>query len=93
MIADERRRKVSEIVGRRGFVSLAELATLLGASESTIRRDLEALDQAGSIRRTHGGAMAASDSVAVPAFEDRSRVSSTEKKAIGFAAEIGRAHV
>jgi DeoR/GlpR family transcriptional regulator of sugar metabolism len=44
------------------------------------------LDGVGAIRRTHGGAMIASESVSVPAFEDRSRVSAREKRAIGSAA-------
>ncbi|MBI3466039.1 MAG: DeoR/GlpR transcriptional regulator [Planctomycetes bacterium] len=86
MMAEERRKKVAELVSRRGFVSLTELAAELNASESTVRRDLEALDQSGTIRRTHGGAMAASDAAPVPAFEDRSRVSAAEKRSIGAVA-------
>lgn len=85
MAADERRKRIAENVARRGFASLAELAAELEASESTIRRDLEALDQAGSIRRTHGGAMAPSDAISIPAFEDRSRVCPSEKRSIGAA--------
>jgi DeoR/GlpR family transcriptional regulator of sugar metabolism len=86
LIGQERRKKLIDLVGRRGFVSLGELSEQLKASESTIRRDLEALDRSGAIRRTHGGAMAATDSVSVPAFEDRSRVSLSEKRAIARAA-------
>ena len=83
MMAEERRKKLVQLLSKRGFVSLAELVTEFNASESTIRRDLEALDQSGTIRRTHGGAMAASDTVSVPAFEDRSRVSAAEKRLVG----------
>ncbi len=86
MLADERRKKLAALVSRRGFISLAELATEFAASESTIRRDLEALDHSGLIRRTHGGAMAATDAVSVPAFEDRSRVCTSEKRSIGAVA-------
>lgn len=86
MIADQRRRRLVELVGRRGFASLAELAEQVGASESTVRRDLEALDQAGVLRRTHGGAMMASDVVSIPAFEDRGRVAAAEKRKIGITA-------
>lgn len=85
MIVDERRKKLCDLVGRRGFVSLPDLVAELGASESTVRRDLESLDQAGLIRRTHGGAMAASDTISVPAFEDRGRVCTVEKRRIGAA--------
>jgi DeoR/GlpR family transcriptional regulator of sugar metabolism len=86
MIADERRRKLIELIGRRGFASLSELATELQASESTIRRDLESLDRAGVLRRTHGGALSATDAVSVPAMEDRSRLAASEKRSIAAAA-------
>jgi len=86
MIADERRKRICEIVTRQGFMSLAALAVELGVSESTVRRDLEALDGTGVLCRTHGGAMAATDTVSVPAFEDRGRVCAAEKKLIGAAA-------
>src|SRR2546422_3799432 len=86
MIGEQRRMKLLEIIARKGFASLSELAAEVGASESTIRRDLEALDRAGSVRRTHGGAMAAADSATIPAFEDRGRVAATEKRAIGASA-------
>ena len=36
--------------------SLEELVTLTGASESTVRRDLNELEEQGLIRRLHGGA-------------------------------------
>jgi DeoR/GlpR family transcriptional regulator of sugar metabolism len=84
MLAEERRYRITELICAKGFVSLTQLARELRASESTIRRDLEALDRSGVIRRTHGGAMAAAESV--PAFEDRSRVCVEEKRAIGAAA-------
>ncbi len=86
MIGDERRKILTDLAQRRGFVSLADLCAEVKTSESTIRRDLELLERGGAIRRTHGGAMAASDAVSVPAFEDRSRVSAAEKRAIGQAA-------
>ncbi|MFN5916137.1 MAG: DeoR/GlpR family DNA-binding transcription regulator, partial [Planctomycetota bacterium] len=39
----------------RGFVSIPELKDSLDVSESTIRRDLESLEESGEARRTHGG--------------------------------------
>jgi DeoR/GlpR family transcriptional regulator of sugar metabolism len=86
MLADARRNNLAQIIARKGFVSLRELADELEASESTIRRDLEALDRTGVIRRTHGGAMASTDAISIPAFEDRSRVCVNEKRWIGRAA-------
>ncbi|GIX03228.1 MAG: DeoR family transcriptional regulator [Planctomycetaceae bacterium] len=56
MLLDQRREEILQIIESKGFVSLQELVELLGASESTIRRDLEYLDSIGQIRRTRGGA-------------------------------------
>ena len=56
MLVDERRRPILQVLENKGFVSLTQLGELVGASESTIRRDLEVLDGIGQIRRTRGGA-------------------------------------
>ena len=56
MILDQRRDEILQAIEQQGFVSLQELVTRLGASESTVRRDLEYLDGIGQIRRTRGGA-------------------------------------
>jgi DeoR family fructose operon transcriptional repressor len=42
----------------QGFVDLATLCEVLGSSESTVRRDLIALQDQGVAKRVHGGAMA-----------------------------------
>ena len=56
MLPDERRHRVLEFVRLKGgFASLPELAEELAVSESTIRRDLDFLEQSGAARRTHGG--------------------------------------
>jgi predicted ArsR family transcriptional regulator len=41
----------------RGSVEVAALATDLGVSASTVRRDLEALERQHLLERTHGGAL------------------------------------
>ena len=60
-----------DLIARQGFATLDELVKSLGVSESTVRRDLEALDLAGSVKRTHGGAVYAGEVRAMPAFDDR----------------------
>ena len=60
--------------------------TSLNVSESTIRRDLEALDLAGSVKRTHGGAVCAGELRQMPALDERSATAAAEKLAIGQAA-------
>ena len=75
-----------DLIARQGFATLDELVKALAVSESTVRRDLEALDLAGSVKRTHGGAVYAGEVRAMPAFDDRTATATAEKQAIGQAA-------
>src|ERR1700722_4776102 len=86
MLAETRRRNLLDLITRQGYATLDELVTVLGVSESTIRRDLEALDLAGSIKRTHGGAVYAGEVRSMPAFDERTGTAVAEKRAIGRAA-------
>ncbi|MCA9106699.1 MAG: DeoR/GlpR transcriptional regulator [Planctomycetales bacterium] len=43
------------MVRRQGFASLPQLAAELGVSESTVRRDLDQLEESGAAQRIHGG--------------------------------------
>lgn len=56
MLAERRYAHILEEVGRKGTVTVAELACDLGISESTVRRDLERLDQEHRLTKVHGGA-------------------------------------
>ncbi|GAC1468305.1 MAG: DeoR/GlpR family DNA-binding transcription regulator [Isosphaeraceae bacterium] len=85
MLADTRRKQLLERIARQGFATLDELVKTLGVSESTVRRDLEALDLAGAVKRTHGGAVFPAGSQSLPALEDREASATAEKKAIGHA--------
>jgi DeoR/GlpR family transcriptional regulator of sugar metabolism len=85
-MVEQRRQQLLELINRRGFATLSELVTDLGVSESTVRRDLEALDQAGLARRTHGGAFCSAELRSMPALEDRVGSMASEKRAIGRAA-------
>ena len=76
----------SDSTTRQGYASLDELVKVLGVSESTVRRDLEALDLAGSIKRTHGGAVYTGEVRSMPAFDERTETAAAEKRAIGLAA-------
>jgi DeoR/GlpR family transcriptional regulator of sugar metabolism len=82
----DRRRSTLELISHKGFVSLSELTQALGVSESTARRDLEALEQGGSIRRTHGGAVSIAEPQATRlGFADREATAAAEKRAIAAA--------
>src|SRR5262245_21705013 len=83
MLPENRRRRLLEMITRQGYATLDELVRGLDVSESTIRRDLEALDLAGSIKRTHGGAIYPGEVRSMPAFDDRTGTAAAEKRAIG----------
>jgi len=85
MIAAQRRARITELVNRRGILSVAELARQVGASLMTIRRDLSFMDTQGLLRRTHGGAVALAAPPDVP-LRRRERLELQAKAAIGRAA-------
>ncbi len=85
MLPETRRKRLLELISRQGFATLDELVKSLGVSESTVRRDLETLDLAGSVKRTHGGAVFAEEARGMPAYDERTRTAINEKRAIGEA--------
>ena len=80
MITDERRIKILQIAEESGFVSLQRLVAEVGASESTVRRDLEFLDAQGHLHRTRGGAAYSGDSLTD--FDIRQNRASLQKRRI-----------
>lgn len=56
MASTDRLRQITDAVRAAGRMGVAELAELTGASEMTIRRDLEALADQGVLERYRGGA-------------------------------------
>lgn len=86
MLAEERRRRVLELVNRQGFASLSALARAIDVSESTVRRDLEYWDKQGLVKRTHGGAVCVGDGQPLPAFDERSSRQAQEKRQVARAA-------
>jgi DeoR/GlpR family transcriptional regulator of sugar metabolism len=66
----------------RGFASLPDLAEELRVSESTIRRDLDHLEEIGQAKRTHGGVLYTGPKPTLPYFEDRQTAEWDKKKAV-----------
>lgn len=56
MTTFERRKRLLEALQKSPGLRVPELAEILGVSEGTIRNDLKALDEEGSITRVRGGA-------------------------------------
>jgi len=57
MLTDERRSLILDRLRTHGRVLAADLTAELEVSSDTIRRDLRELDDAGLLRRVHGGAL------------------------------------
>lgn len=55
MLIPERQSRLKDLLARRGMSDLETLAAELKVSHSTVRRDLEQLEQGGLVQRTHGG--------------------------------------
>jgi len=57
MFAEERHQRIADLVTAQGRVGVNELAGLFSITQETVRRDLAALEEAGQLRRVHGGAV------------------------------------
>jgi DeoR family transcriptional regulator, fructose operon transcriptional repressor len=62
MKAAARQLKIRQMLEAQEFIDLESLCRALGASESSIRRDLGVLEGEGLLKRVYGGAMAAQPS-------------------------------
>lgn len=88
IIPAKRQAMILEWLRDRGATSIHELAEAIGASLSTIRRDLDHLTQVGALERTFGGAVLASTPPATWEMEPAVvlQIALPQKRAIGAAA-------
>jgi DeoR/GlpR family transcriptional regulator of sugar metabolism len=71
------------MVTHQGFCTITELATALGVSEMTVRRDIEQLATDGQVRKVHGGVTVLTQEVLNPSdFTARATQMSDAKQAI-----------
>ncbi len=85
----ERRGRLLDLIRIRGFAALEELVRELGVSESTVRRDLDALEEQGTAKRTHGGVLYAGGMPRLAEFDERQPANWAAKRAIAArAAEV-----
>ena len=85
-LAETRYRKIRALLQDEGVVRVDGLTEALGVSAATVRRDLDALEKAGDLRRVHGGAVAARERDDEPVFDDKTAIAAPEKQAIAEAA-------
>jgi DeoR family transcriptional regulator, fructose operon transcriptional repressor len=85
-LAPERQSRVMAIVRRGGAVRVDQLSAELEVSAATVRRDLEALERQGQVKRVHGGAVRMHARLDEPLFDDKEATARPEKVAIARAA-------
>jgi DeoR family transcriptional regulator of aga operon len=94
MLSSERRKKILQQLLRDGEVTVLQLAARLNTSTATVRRDLADLEEAGLLRKTHGGAIQVEPMFYEPfrylsSFVGQEQLHAAEKRRIGLAgAEI-----
>ncbi len=81
LLLPERHEKLLGLL-RNGDGTVARLSSGLGVSEATVRRDLELLEEAGKVRRVHGGAVMSKFPDEELVFEEKESIRSEEKNRI-----------
>ncbi|ULG74742.1 DeoR/GlpR family DNA-binding transcription regulator [Macrococcus brunensis] len=61
MLTEKRHEIICDMLSQHDIVTLQQLTDTIGSSESTIRRDLSALEEKGQLIRVHGGAKQVAD--------------------------------
>ncbi|MBT1004187.1 DeoR/GlpR family DNA-binding transcription regulator [Paenarthrobacter sp. DKR-5] len=83
MLPAERHAAIIDTLRSERIVRAAELAKLLGVSVVTVRRDIDALDEAGLLEKIHGGAkLPGSAGTDEPGFDLKATQAEEEKTAI-----------
>ena len=82
MLTEQRFDIILKLLEERKSITVTELRELLDASESTVRRDITALDKAGKLTKVFGGAVALNHKVTAyePTVAQKSELNKEEKK-------------
>jgi len=83
LIPAQRRERIQEHLATHGIVRTADLCEMLDASDATVRRDLEWLEQEGILERTHGGAILNQRMTFEAEYLQRAQSHPEEKRQIG----------
>jgi DeoR/GlpR family transcriptional regulator of sugar metabolism len=83
LIPAQRRERIQEYLALHKIARTVDLCNLLDASEATVRRDLEWLEQEGFLERTHGGAVLNQRMILEPEYRQRAQHNPEEKRHIG----------
>ena len=74
MLIAERQSRLREVLAKRRILPLDVLSQELRVSPSTVRRDVEALEQQGLVQRTHGGVIWIGDRAAQGVSHDTNTI-------------------
>jgi DeoR/GlpR family transcriptional regulator of sugar metabolism len=88
VLAQQRQASILDRVRREGGARVADLVRVLGVSDMTIRRDIEALAERGLVAKVHGGAIAVEGTAEEPGYAAKAEQQRSEKAAIAEAAAI-----
>lgn len=83
MLVDERQREIVQLLQRDGSVHVQKLAKHFRVTTETIRRDLDKLEEAGRLQRSHGGAVSVEEEAREVPHAERESREPEEKRAIG----------
>ena len=87
MLRYERLERIEEYINHNRYVTIPQLAKRFDISPSTIRRDLEALGEAGRVELTRGGVMSLHRNVSEEAsYNEKVQANRDEKARIAAAA-------
>ncbi|HEV2373858.1 MAG TPA: DeoR/GlpR family DNA-binding transcription regulator [Streptosporangiaceae bacterium] len=87
MLAAQRQNLIMQEIERTGGVHVAHLTQLLGVSDMTVRRDIDALAGRGMLKKVYGGAIARQQGTSdEPGFEAKAGRERAAKNAIAAAA-------
>ena len=80
MYQKERKQQILYLLQEKNEMTVSELSRLLFTSESSIRRDLQAMELSGLVKRTHGGVKLLGDNPTIVPFASRLHYKVAEKK-------------
>ena len=86
MLTEQRHEIILNLLSEKGSITVTELKELLNTSESTIRRDLNTLDEQGRLTKVFGGAVEKSNGVLTTelSVSQKATVNTEAKKKIAY---------
>ena len=92
MLTEKRYEKILEILEEKGIVTVKEITERLNSSDATTRRDFNALDKMGKLKKVHGGATKITNSrfvIEEEPISQKENINKEEKNTVGkFAASL-----